>query len=103
MFLLFLEFQFTANKITLAAKVVDVFVGDTFESVDFVTPGLSNVDEVFGLLSVVERRVDETGADLTRDAADETVEVVFVAATFDVAVVAVAGLVAVLYESITNI
>lgn len=70
---------------------------------DFVTPGLSNVDEVFGLLSVVERRVDVAGADLTRDAADETDEVVFVAAILDVAVVAVAGLVAVLLKSITII
>lgn len=75
---------------------MDVFVGDTFETVDFVTLGLSEVSEVFGLVNVVERTDDVTGADLTRDVAvDDTVEVVvFVALTRDV--VLVAGLVTVL-------
>lgn len=75
---------------------MDVFVGDTFDREVFVTLGLSDVNEVFGLVNVVERTVDETGADLTRDAVDDTVEVVvvFVALTRDV--VLVAGLVTVL-------
>lgn len=76
-------------KITFVT--VEVFVGDTF---DTETPGLFNVDVVFGLLNVVERAVDATGADLTRDAADAVVDVVvFVALTLDVAVVLVAGFV----------
>lgn len=70
---------------TLTVKV-DGFAGDSFEAVDFVTDGLSNVAVVFGLLNVVERRVDVAGADLTRDAADERVDV-FAAVTFDAAVV----------------
>lgn len=96
--------------LTFAADKVDVFVGDTFDREVFVTLGLSDVNEVFGLASVVERTVDETGADLTRDAVDDTVEVVvvFVALTRDV--VLVAGLVTVLkihgivirYEEIPN-
>lgn len=75
---------------------MDVFVGDTFDREVFVTLGLSDVNEVFGLVNVVERTVDETGADLTRDAVDDTLEVavVFVALTRDV--VLVAGLVTVL-------
>lgn len=74
---------------------MDVFVGDIFDRVDFVTLGLSEVNEVFGLVNVVERTVDVTGADLTRDAVDDTVDVVvFVALTRDV--VLVAGLVTVL-------
>lgn len=78
---------------TLAAieEVVDGFVGDSFVAVVFVIVDVA----VFGLLNVVERMVDETGADLTRDAVDDRVDdvVVFDAATFDVAVdvVLVAG------------
>lgn len=52
------------------------------------------MDVVFGLLNVVERAVDASGADLTRDAADAVADVVvFVALTLDVAVVLVAGFV----------
>lgn len=52
------------------------------------------MDVVFGLLNAVERAVDATGADLTRDAADAVADVVvFVALTLDVAVVLVAGFV----------
>lgn len=58
---------------TLAVVVVDGFVGDTFERLVFVTLGLSDND-VFGLLNGAERTVD--GADLTRDAVDDTVDVV---------------------------
>lgn len=73
----------------LAAVVVDVFVGDNFETVDFIALGLSEVNDVFGLVNVVERAVDVSGADLTRDVVDDTVDVVvFVAVTFDGALVA---------------
>lgn len=52
------------------------------------------MDVVFGLLNAVERAVEATGADLTRDAADAVADVVvFVALTLDVAVVLVAGFV----------
>lgn len=81
------------SKITFVT--VEVFVGDSFDTADsFETLGLSNVDVVFGLLNAVERAVDATGADLTRDAADAVADVVvFVALTLDVAVVLVAGFV----------
>lgn len=71
-------------------------VGDTFDRLVFVTPILSDT-VVFGLLNVDVRRVDVAGADLTREAVDETVDVVvFVAVTFDAVVVLVAGLLTVL-------
>lgn len=84
--------------LTLAAVNVDDLVGDTFETVVFVTPSLSDT-VVFGLLNVDVRRVDVTGADLTREAVDDTVDVlVFVAVTFDAVVVLVAGLLTVLHK-----
>lgn len=62
----------------------------------FVTPGLSD-SVVFGLLNVDVRRVDVAGADLTREAVDDRVDVVvFDAVTFDAVVVLVAGLLTVL-------
>lgn len=71
-------------------------VGDTREMDVFVTPGLSD-SVVFGLLNVDVRRVDVAGADLTREAVDDRVDVVvFDAVTFDAVVVLVAGLLTVL-------
>lgn len=53
----------------MAAVEDDVFVGDDFRTVDFVTLALSKVEvDVFGLVNVFERTVDGTGADLTREA-----------------------------------
>lgn len=75
---------------------VEVFVGDTFETADLVTLET----EIFGLVSVVEREVDVTCADLARDVVvDDAVEVeVLVELTRDVVPVAVAGLVKVLQK-----
>lgn len=90
---------FRSHKLTLAVMlVVDSFVGDIFETVDFGTLSLSET-AVFGLLKVVERAVAEVAvADLRRDVVDDdTVDV----AVFDVAVVLVDGLDTVLkYEII---
>jgi len=82
-------FEAAVNEVRadgLLAVEIAGFAGDAFVTLVFVTLGLSNVAVVFGLLNVVERRVDVAGADLTRDAVDETVEV-FVAVSFDAAVV----------------
>lgn len=89
---------------TLAATVDAGFVGDVFEMVDLGTLSLSDTVVVFGFVKVVERTVDETGADLTRDAVDDTVEVtVLVAPTFGAAVVLGAALVTVLKKTKTAI
>lgn len=72
---------------TLAAVNVEVFVGDTFVRVVFVTLGLSAVSDVFGFVNAVERAVDVTGADLTR-VVDDSVVVFVAVVTFEVALVA---------------
>lgn len=78
----------------MAAVVVDGFAGETFETLVFVTLGLSDND-VFGLLNGAERTVD--GADLTRDAVDDRVDVVVLdVVTFVDEIVLDAGFVAVL-------
>lgn len=84
------------NKFTLAAVVVvDSFVGDTFETVDFGTLSLS-VTALFGLLKVVDRAVAEVVvADFGRDVVDDTVDVTdfdVVVVSFDAAVALVDGL-----------
>lgn len=74
--------------------VVNGFVGDTFETVDFGTLNLSET-AVFGLFKVVARDVAEVAvAVFGRDVADTVDVAVFdkVVVSFDVAVVLVDGL-----------